>query len=154
VALGLGAVLASQSGFLETLKYLGAAYLIYAGVRQVVADPTAVQIRLSGNEHRSHTRLFAEGFAVMSLNPRSFLFFLAFFPLFIDTKKSLTLQFWTLGATFAIVGATALLLYAWFASAMRVFLADTAKRRLQTRIVGLLLIVSGCWFAVTNVTPP
>jgi len=153
VALGLGAVLASQSGLLELLKYLGAGYLIYIGLRQLLANANAVQLQVSESERRSHVRLFAEGFSVMSLNPRSFLFFLAFFPMFIDTNRSLTLQFWTLGATFALVGATALFLYASFASAMRAFLADPSKRKIQTRVAGSLLILSGCWFALTKVTP-
>ncbi|MES9905346.1 MAG: LysE family translocator [Sedimenticola sp.] len=153
VTFGLGTIIASHSGTLEVLKYLGAGYLIYMGIRQFRSNALPLQVQAADRITKTSMKMFIEGFVVMSLNPRSFLFFLAFFPLFIDANKSLTLQFWVLGGTFALVGATSLTLYASFASVMRVFLADSSKRKLQTRSVGLLLILSGCWFSLANVTP-
>ena len=82
----------------------------------------------------------------MVMNPRSFVFFLAFFPLFIDPAKPIVSQFVILGLTFTLVGASALLVYASCATRLRSFLANRNLRSVQTRMIGALLALSGLWF--------
>jgi threonine/homoserine/homoserine lactone efflux protein len=84
-ALGLSAVLASSALAFMALKYLGAAYLVYLGVRQLIQggeahaspEPKPAQLR----------SLFANGTVVAVLNPKTALFFVAFLPQFIDPVR-------------------------------------------------------------------
>jgi threonine/homoserine/homoserine lactone efflux protein len=83
-ALGLSAILLSSALLFDVVKYLGAAYLIYLGIRKLrsrtdVHDP-AVQ-------DESLRRVFWQGIVVAVLNPKTALFFLAFFPQFIDPSR-------------------------------------------------------------------
>ena len=84
-ALGLSAVLASSATAFATVKYLGAAYLVYLGVRTLVSRGAseAVVARTS----RSLRRVFAQGVVVQVLNPKVALFFLAFIPQFVDPER-------------------------------------------------------------------
>ena len=146
VAAGVGGLVAQDPGVLEALKYFGAAYLIYLGIRQMIARPRAIELSSDGPCDTATAKLFLEGFSVMVMNPRSFVFFLAFFPLFIDPAKPIVAQFVILGLTFTLVGASALLVYASCATRLRSFLVNRDLRSVQTRTIGALLVLSGLWF--------
>ena len=146
VAAGVGGLVAQDPGVLEALKYFGAAYLIYLGIRQMVARPRAIELARDEPCDTATATLFLQGFSVMVMNPRSFVFFLAFFPLFIDPAKPIVTQFVILGLTFALVGASALLVYASCATRLRSFLVNRNLRSMQTRTIGALLVLSGLWF--------
>src|SRR5437899_4566564 len=146
VAAGVGGLVAQYPGVLEALKYFGAAYLIYLGIRQIVARPRAIELSRDEPCDTATATLFLQGFSVMVMNPRSFVFFLAFFPLFIDPAKPIVTQFVILGLTFALVGASALLVYASCATRLTPLLVDRHLRSVQTRMIGALLALSGLWF--------
>lgn len=146
VAAGVGGLVAQYPGVLEALKYCGAAYLIYLGTRQLVARPRAIELSSDEPRDTATAKLFLQGFSVMVMNPRSFVFFLAFSPLFIDPAKPIVAQFVTLGLTFTLVGASALLVYASCATRLRSFLVNRNLRSVQTRTIGALLVLSGLWF--------
>jgi len=84
-AAGLSAVLTASALAFSVVKYLGAAYLVYLGVRRLLdrsvaaapADVPAVRLR----------RAFVDGFVVNLLNPKTALFFLAFLPQFVDVER-------------------------------------------------------------------
>lgn len=146
VAAGVGGLVAQYPDVLEALKYFGAAYLIYLGIRQIVARPRAIELSSDDPCDASTAKLFLQGFSVMVMNPRSVVFFLAFFPLFVDPAKSIVAQFVILGLTFTLVGASALLVYASCATRLRSFLVNRNLRSVQTRTIGALLVLSGLWF--------
>ena len=105
-ALGLSALLMSSALAFGTVKYLGAAYLVYLGLRALLA-----QEEPSPAPHMDHapfgfTRLFAQGFLVNLLNPKTALFFLAFLPQFADPMKgSLVAQIFFLGLLFVALAS-------------------------------------------------
>ena len=84
--LGLSALLASSALAFAAVKYAGAAYLIYIGVRRLLAHAYAPAARLD-LPRRSLTRLYRDGFVVNLLNPKTALFFLAFLPQFVDPAR-------------------------------------------------------------------
>ena len=84
--LGLSALLASSALAFAAVKYAGAAYLIYIGVRRLLAHADAPAARLD-LPRRSLTRLYRDGFVVNLLNPKTALFFLAFLPQFVDPAR-------------------------------------------------------------------
>ena len=145
VAVGVAGLITQHRGLLEALKYLGAAYLVYLGLRQIMARPRAIDVSTDGPRRASTARLFLQGFSVMALNPRSLLFFLAFFPLFINPAKPIATQFVVLGLTFTGVGASALLAYASFATWFRSLLVNRSLSSVQAKAIGALLVLSGLW---------
>src|SRR3954453_3636046 len=85
---GLSAVLASSAAAFTVVKYAGAAYLVYLGVRAIVrAEADDARPRPAG------AKLFRDGVVIAVLNPKTALFFLAFLPQFLDPSRgSETLQ--------------------------------------------------------------
>ena len=103
-SLGLSALLASSALAFAAVKYAGAGYLIYIGVRRILSHPDepAVQSELPV---RSLRRLYRDGFFVNLLNPKTALFFLAFLPQFVDPSRgTVTSQIAFLGLLFTLMG--------------------------------------------------
>jgi len=98
-ALGLSAILLSSALAFSIVKYLGAAYLIYLGIRKLT---TREKIEDSQSaEPTSLRRIFSQGVMVNVLNPKTALFFFAFLPQFVDSSRgSVAVQMLILGCTF------------------------------------------------------
>ena len=110
--LGLSALLASSALAFAVVKYAGAAYLIYIGVRRILnrSGGPAAEIELP---RRSLGRLYRDGFVVNLLNPKTALFFLAFLPQFVDPSRgAVAVQITFLGLLFTLMGMTSDALYA------------------------------------------
>jgi threonine/homoserine/homoserine lactone efflux protein len=85
-AAGLSALLAASAMAFSVVKYLGAAYLVFLGVRRLLDRTTTVA---SGRPERRHLRrAFLDGVVVNVLNPKTALFFLAFLPQFVMTARA------------------------------------------------------------------
>jgi threonine/homoserine/homoserine lactone efflux protein len=114
-ALGLSALLASSALAFAVVKYAGAAYLIYIGVRRILSRPDA-QVSEVMLPQRSFGRLYRDGFLVNLLNPKTALFFLAFLPQFVDPSRgAVASQIAFLGLMFTLMGLTSDALYALLA---------------------------------------
>jgi threonine/homoserine/homoserine lactone efflux protein len=123
--LGLSALLASSTVAFAAVKYAGAGYLIYMGVRRILSrtDAPASQLKLP---KRSLGRLYRDGFIVNLLNPKTALFFLAFLPQFVDPSRgAAAFQIAFLGLLFTLMGLTSDGLYA--------LVAGTAGRWIKRR---------------------
>ena len=118
-AFGLSALIASSAAAFTVVKYIGAAYLIWLGVRALREGIGA--LAEAGAPQRSERRLFWEGFAVGALNPKLAIFLLAFLPQFIDPAIGpVWLQTLVLGTIFslcAVIGDTLFALAAGTAGA-------------------------------------
>ena len=122
---GLAAIIASSATAFTTVKLIGAAYLIWLGIR-ALTDGVGVATTAT-RPRRSERRLFWEGFAVGALNPKLAIFLLAFLPQFVDVGAGpVWLQTLVLGSIFSL---TALLGDALFALA-----AGSAGDRLAHRL--------------------
>jgi threonine/homoserine/homoserine lactone efflux protein len=98
-ALGLAALLASSALAFSIVKYLGAAYLVFLGVRKLAGRDGHGPEGSRNAPRQSLRSVFAQGVVVAVLNPKTALFFLAFLPQFVDpTRGSPTAQILTLGA--------------------------------------------------------
>ena len=102
---GMGALLAASEQAFTVAKWLGAAYLVYLGVRTWRAPPP--QVRLTGqathDREAAPARLFAQGFLVATSNPKALIFFAAFLPQFMVPGVDFWLQYLVLGGTFGVV---------------------------------------------------
>ena len=102
-ALGLAALFAVSSLAFSVVKYAGAAYLIYLGIK-ALRRPAAVATAPEFSAPHKR-RIAREGFVVALLNPKTALFFAAFLPQFIDAAGSTALQGAVLGVVFVLVAA-------------------------------------------------
>jgi threonine/homoserine/homoserine lactone efflux protein len=84
-ALGVSAIMLSSALAFNALKYLGAAYLIYLGVRKLLSKEEIEQA--AALQRQPLSRAFSQGILVNLLNPKPPLFFLAFLPQFIDVSR-------------------------------------------------------------------
>ena len=115
-ALGLSAILATSAIAFGTIKLIGAAYLVFLGLKMIL--DRRKQLSLPPNFRRRTTMAaFRQGILTNILNPKVALFFLAFLPQFIDPASSTKVPaFILLGLTFVTTGTIWCLVLAWFAS--------------------------------------
>ncbi|MBN8994835.1 MAG: LysE family translocator [Rhizobiales bacterium] len=115
---GLGALLATSATLFTVLKWAGAAYLVYLGIRLWRAEPKIGGVEAT-EDARPARAIFAHAFVVTALNPKSIAFFVAFVPQFIDHSAPILPQFAIMEATFVAIGALNALAYALAADQMR-----------------------------------
>jgi threonine/homoserine/homoserine lactone efflux protein len=100
--IGLSSLLASSATAFTIVKYAGAAYLIFLGIRRLLTRETAEDdiVRVP----RSRRRLFVDGVVVNVLNPKTALFFIAFLPQFVDPDAgAASAQIFALGLIFVVI---------------------------------------------------
>ena len=139
--LGLGALLAVSATLFTVLKWIGALYLIYLGVRlfraEVPAEPE------SADPGDDPLRVAAHAFAVTALNPKSIVFFVAFLPQFLAKDQSYLPQMAVMEATFLALAALNAAAYAFAAAGARSAISRPGMRRMVNRAGGSLLIGAG-----------
>jgi threonine/homoserine/homoserine lactone efflux protein len=147
--LGLGAVLAASAALFTILKWIGALYLIYLGIKLWRRDPNQQDLQ-SLPAAVSSRRLFASAYVVTALNPKSIVFFVAFLPQFVNHRAPIVFQLIALGVTFLILAALNASMYGLFAGRMRDVLKKKAARRWFNRCGGSALIGAGIFSAVVK----
>ena len=132
--LGLSAILLSSPLAFSAVKYLGAAYLVFLGVRRLLSrdqDGQAVVF-----EKQSLRRIYSQGVFVAVLNPKTALFFVAFLPQFVDPAGgSATLQLLLLGCLFVLMAICTDGTYALLASTAGDWLKTNSGFRFSERYV-------------------
>ena len=147
-ALGLSAILATSALAFAVVKYLGAAYLVYLGIRALLTKEEAPD---SANASGSNPgQAFSKAIITGVLNPKVALFFLAFLPQFIDPQRgSIFLQFLVLGRILAILDIIYEAVLAAFAGTLSGWLAASPRLALwRHRITGIVLVGLGVRLAL------
>jgi len=141
-ALGISALLASSALAFQFVKYLGAGYLIYLGIKTL---RTTDQQSLEAPAADGLARMFGQGFLVNLLNPKTALFFLAFLPQFVDPARDhVPLQILQLGMLFALMGWCSDSTYALIAGTVAERIRGSLRlRRIQRQVSGGGLIALG-----------
>lgn len=144
VAVGVGALLAASDTAFTIVKWIGAAYLVYLGVKQFRTDamPVAVEARQALNEHPVRDQLL-HGYLVNVTNPKGTMFLLAVVPQFLDVSRPLTLQYVLIGATLSFTDLVAMSCYTSLASRMLLLLRKPGRIRWMNRGFGTLFILAG-----------
>jgi len=147
VAVGLGAVLATSEAAFSIVKYLGVAYLIYLGVRQIRTDAAPVAVD-NGNPARASIReLVVRGILINLMNPKGTVFLLAVVPQFVDPAQPLTPQYAALAGTLALTDTVAMGVYTLLAAKVLRLLRSAHHIRWMNRVFGSLFIVAGVFLA-------
>jgi threonine/homoserine/homoserine lactone efflux protein len=139
---GLGTLVMASATLFMVLKWIGAVYLVYLGVK-MIAGASAARFALPETDAVSTRRTFAHAAAVTALNPKSIAFFIAFVPQFIRPEAPLLPQFAILIGTFVSMAAMSALAYALLAGGLRDRLARPGVIAWLTRAGGGTLIGMG-----------
>ncbi|AZH78477.1 lysine transporter LysE [Microbacterium sp. Y-01] len=144
VAAGVGLLVAQSPLLFNAIRYAGAAYLVYLGIRLILTKPTtSVEDAPTPVDTREgRWSMIRRGFWVNLLNPKAIVFFLAFIPQFIRLDQPPIPQYVTLIVTVIIVDV--IVMWGFFAAAARPFrrLTRTVRgQRLLNTIFGILFIV-------------
>ncbi|WP_368186315.1 LysE family translocator [Aestuariibius sp. HNIBRBA575] len=140
---GLGALVLASATLFMLLKWVGAVYLIYLGIKLFRSASTATLGDLTQTPKTSATNVFGHAAAVTALNPKSIVFFIAFVPQFVVVGQPLLPQFSILIATFVALAAVNALVYAVLADKMRRKISQPAVLAWFSRFGGGALVAMG-----------
>ncbi|MCO5734069.1 LysE family translocator [Rhizobium sp. SSA_523] len=142
--LGLGALLSASAFAFTVLKWIGAAYLVYLGVKLWRAPVSAAhESEATAQTREPASRIFLHTYVVTALNPKSIVFFVAFLPQFFDLAHPLPLQMVIMEATFLVLATLNAALYGLLASMARQTIGRPDIRRIVNRTGGSLMIGAG-----------
>ncbi|CAA9311561.1 MAG: hypothetical protein AVDCRST_MAG93-5257 [uncultured Chloroflexia bacterium] len=148
-ALGVSAILSTSAVAFALVKYIGAAYLIYLGIRTLMSNE---ELELhSSLEQTDMRRAFGQGITTEVLNPKTALFFLAFIPQFVDPGGNVFSQFVVLGSISVFLNTSADFVVALVAGPIGERLRSSARLRRRQRIAsGGALIGLGAYVAASG----
>lgn len=151
-ALGLSLLVAQSAWAFSIVKYLGAAYLIYLGIRTLRARGAVTPVEATPAVHaHGARRAFGEGVVVELLNVKTALFFLAFIPQFVDASAAPGPQFVLLGAVCVALNTAVDVLAVLLAE--RLLRSDAARGKRAQRLhtaSGLSMIGLGLYLALVK----
>lgn len=139
---GLGALVLTSATLFTALKYIGAVYLVWLGVKLIRSAPSG-GLHMPASHDVTARQVFAHNAAVTALNPKGIAFFIAFVPQFITPTAPLLPQFAILIATFVTLAALNALAYALVADRLRKLIARPVIITWITRAGGGALICMG-----------
>lgn len=145
---GISAIIATSAMLFSIVKYIGAAYLVYLGIRAIIektpTNPAAGALAISAG------KAFRQAILTEVLNPKTALFFLAFLPQFVQPEHgSVTLQMTALGVIFVVLGLFSTVVFAVSAGRLGTFLRrNPAVLRWQGKVVGGIYCALGVRLAL------
>jgi threonine/homoserine/homoserine lactone efflux protein len=139
--LGLGALLATSATLFTILKWMGAAYLVYLGIRLWRAGGTLDAAPRT--DAVSAAKMLGHAWLVTALNPKSITFFVAFLPAFLDPKADFLTQMVVFETTFLVLAFANAFGYALVAARARGFVANPRAIGVVNKVGGGLLIGAG-----------
>jgi homoserine/homoserine lactone efflux protein len=148
---GLGAVLSTSATLFTLLKWAGAAYLVWLGIRMWRSE-----IRIGEEETalppRAALPMAGHAFVVTALNPKGILFFIAFLPQFVSPAAPIAPQLALLGGTFLVLAIVNAALYALLAGSVRDAVRRPGVLKVVQRVGGSVLIGAGIMTATLRRT--
>ncbi len=140
---GLGALVLASATLFTMLKWVGAIYLVYLGVKLFRSAPSARLDTLGDARETDPFKVFLHAATVTALNPKSIVFFIAFVPQFTVPQAALVPQFAILIGTFVGFAAVNALVFALLGDRLRRQIARPAVLSMLTRLGGGTLVAMG-----------
>jgi threonine/homoserine/homoserine lactone efflux protein len=144
-ALGLSLLIAESSVLYSAIKYLGAAYLLYLGLKILLARPKATDV--PHLDRAGAKKAFRDGIVVEALNVKTAMFFIAFIPQFVSPAHAFAPQFILLGSICVLLNTSADLVAVFAASRFLASDAKARRERLLSRVSGVVMIALGLFVA-------
>ena len=146
-AIGLTSLLNMVAEAFEWLRWAGAAYLVYLGIKQWRGANEPLEIDTSSV---SKTNLLFQGLVITILNPKSLIFIAAFLPQFIDAVRPLGLQFSIIVPTFLVITFSVTSVWALVAGKVSGFLQSQRAFQSVLRTAGGLMVIAGVGLAAAR----
>jgi len=140
--IGVGLLLDTVDIAFQFLKWIGAAYLIWLGIRMCYSGSEPYELS-ENTDKMVWLAIMSNAFVITALNPKSIVFFLAFLPQFINPEKPFITQSLILGSTFLVLAILSVLFYSLLASFTGQQMQISLIHRWTNRIGGCLLICAG-----------
>lgn len=140
---GLGVLLATSEKLFSIVKYAGAAYLVYLGIKTWRSMPQQLQERPEDDGKHNPWAMFRTGFWVALSNPKAFIFFAALFPQFIDAQLAQGPQLAILSATFFVIEACWQFAYASGGARLSGWLSSARRLKLVNQVAGGAFVGAG-----------
>lgn len=147
-ATSVGIVLATSSIAFGIMKFIGAGYLIYLGIK-MWRTPIA-KLDAGTPSSKGMRKQFLEGLTIQLTNPKAVFFFMAIFPQFIDFSADYTRQFMLLVITYSSLNLIIHFLYALLAKSARSWLSSDKGRRIVNRTGGGIFVFFGIGLASSS----
>src|ERR1700704_5447306 len=145
VAIGLTSLMATMGYWFDWVRFAGAAYLVWLGIKLIRAPVMGVNVEEPPPPPRGG--FFLQGFLVLLSNPKVLVFFGAFIPQFMDMNKNHASQVALLGVTFMVPAGLTDAIYALLAGRARLFFS-AQRTRLVSRVSGGFMVGGGIWLAL------
>jgi threonine/homoserine/homoserine lactone efflux protein len=143
VAMGLGALLAASEFWFSALKWVGAAYLTWLGIRMLRSRGGIELPANGGSQPRTARQVFFKSFLVAVTNPKGYLFCSALLPQFIDPQAAQAPQYLAIAVLFASLDVAVMLVYAFVGARAMRLLTARAMRWLDRTCGAMLLALAG-----------
>lgn len=149
VIAGMTTMMAEMAHWFTIFKWAGVAYLLYIGI-QYWRKPSADLALTADRETRTYRSVFAQGFLISLTNPKTLIFYAAFFPQFMNPATPALPQFLLLGATFLVMAIVSDGAYAVLAGRIRPWLQTSRIGQMQNKLTGGLLMLCAAGVAATR----
>ena len=145
-ATSLGAIIVASYRVFFLIKWIGAGYLVWLGLKCFFSNRPAIRVPESNRAHSSLI-IWRDGIVLQGANPKALLFFTAILPQFIDSKNPLGPQLLIFGLSAIVIEFLILVLYGHLASRAALAIADPRFGSLTNRVSGALLVGAGVGLA-------
>ena len=166
---GLGVIIASSELIFNVIKWLGAGYLIYLGIKSLLSKQTSYKDVFNNTNHHTpeHQQQYKQtnkttvykhgfykhylsGFMVGASNPKAILFFTALFPQFINPNSAMLPQYLIFATTFVTLELSWLLFYSYMGASSSAWLLKQGRAKLFNRLTGVVFIGAGLLLTTTQ----
>ncbi len=149
---GLGVLLSASALAFNLIKYAGAAYLVYLGIRQILHSGLSLNLSQDQSQQREKParKIYLQALGIALSNPKAIVFLTALFPQFIHVEQPLFPQFLVLMATLMFFSFWALFFYALLACKAKLWLLKPAHMKNFNRVSGGIFIGFGALLATSQ----
>lgn len=151
-ATSLGALLVASHNLFFTIKWIGAAYLIWLGVNTFLSKSSIMAVNPANDTYNSKFRLFLNGFILQAANPKALLFFTALIPQFINPMAPIIPQVAILAVTSTLTEFFVLVGYGALAGQATQFATRPRFAKLTNQSTGVMLVGAGVGMATMRRT--
>ncbi|MGH7780554.1 MAG: LysE family translocator [Candidatus Binataceae bacterium] len=146
-ATSLAAILVSSFDLFQMIKWIGAAYLVWLGLRTFFGKSPALSVQAEGHAAAPAHRTFTGGFVLQASNPKTLIFFTSILPQFVNPHAHVAMQIAILGVTSVVIEFFVLLGYGSFAGGVSRFAVRPRFARVADRLAGTMLVTAGIGIA-------
>jgi threonine/homoserine/homoserine lactone efflux protein len=149
--LGLSFVLLQSEIIFYIIKYVGAAYLIFIGIKMFFSKNNYIDIDKNNSKktHKFHS-LFLESFALTIGNPKAIIFFTALFPQFINLKNNTIFQYFVILILLLVIAFLSMMIYGFLGDKITNLFNNLKIRKTFNRIIGGTFVGLGIGLAVSK----